>query len=306
MRTYSRLPSATPQSTSIRRAAKPDSTFLPDNSTARAILHLQSTVGNQAVLRMLRMQAQSDGLTIQRDPQPDTAKQTSPPKQKTLNDQGIGSDDPVYGKTADIIDGVLRRNQRLAPYIGDKLKAGLKVAAAGKFIREPKDGDFEDAYRNAYDMQKSDPVPSQYIGFYDPKTSEVHLRPGAKFGTALHESMHKVASPTLYKTFLPGANKISGNLAEVLKEGVTAYFTDLVLNDEGLGDLNDAYRSLKTKAENLISALGSNGPDLMAKFNFKGGAIVEIGNQLGLSTQQYVDLKSNAIAEVLKRMNKAL
>jgi len=169
------------------------------------------------------------------DPQPKKpASQTTPTK--TLKSQGVDLKDPVSGTTAAIIDEVLLRNQRLAPYIGDRLKGGFRIAQTGKFIHEPSDSQFETAFR---DVNKSNP-PKDTMGFFDFKKSEVHLRPTAEFGTALHESVHRLASPGLYGAYLPIAQDISTDLLEVLKEGVTAYFTDLILNDEKLPNFNDA------------------------------------------------------------------
>jgi len=246
-------------------------------------------------------------MLIQRQPDETPAKENPPAKQPaktTLKSEGVGLSDPVAGNTAAIIDQVLARNQRLAPYIGDKLKAGFSIAEKGKFVHASSEGNFENAYRKAYGA--SETVSKDTTGFFDPKKSEVHLRPKAKFGTALHESMHRLASPALYGSYLQEAMKISSNLTEVLKEGVTAFFTDAVLQDEGLPNFNDAYRSKKKKAESLIAALGSDGFDLIAKFNFQGGAVVEIGEKLGFTSKQFSDSQGRGIREVLKRMEKAL
>ncbi|HEX6606289.1 MAG TPA: DUF4157 domain-containing protein, partial [Chloroflexia bacterium] len=244
---------------------------------------------------------------IQRQPEPAKQAPKAPPaQQKTLKEAGVGLDDPVFEKTAQIIDEVLLRNQRLAPYIGDKLKSGLRIAEKGKFVQELSDSNFENSYRTAYDQNAAQTVPAHIVGFYDPKKSEVHVRPDARFGTALHEAVHRLASATLYNYYLPAAMKISGNLAEVLKEGLTAFFTDCILKDEELTNYNDAYRDVKAKAAQIMKALGSDGFDLLAKFNFKGGGIVEIGEKLGLSRKQYADLKGAGQEEVLKRMNKLL
>jgi hypothetical protein len=244
---------------------------------------------------------------IQRQPEPAKPAPKPPPaKQKTLKEAGVGLDDPVFEKTAQIIDEVLLRNKRLAPYIGDKLKSGLRIAEKGKFVQELSDNNFENAYRTAYDQNSAQSVPAHIVGFYDPKKSEVHLRPDARFGTGLHEAVHRLASPSLYNYYLPAAMKISSALGEVLKEGLTAYFTDCILKDEELTNYNDAYRDVKAKAAQLMKALGSDGFDLFAKFNFKGGGIVEIGEKLGLSKKQYGDLKGGGPEEVLKRINKLL
>lgn len=259
-----------------------------------------------------RSMSRPDSLIIQRQPQQTATKQALPAKQKTLSDAGVSLGDPVFDNrkgnisTAQTIDEVLQRNQRLAPYIGDRLKSGFRIAEKGKFIQELSNGNFDDSYRNAYDLSSSETVPSYVPGFYDYKKSVVHLRPDATFGTALHEAVHRLASPTLYSAYLPIAMQVSGDLAEVLKEGITAYFTDCVLNDEGLPNLNDAYHNLKKKAGKLVTALGADGFDLAAKFNFRGASIVEIGNKLGLSKKQYGDLKGGGPKEIFKRMNDLL
>jgi len=248
-------------------------------------------------------------MLIQRQPEKSPPKENPPKKQppkKTLKSQGVDLSDPVAVGTATIIDEVLLRNQKLAPYIGDRLTAGFRIAEKGKFVWDSTDGNFDAAYRNAYDLDSSRTVAKDTKGFFDPKKSEVHLRPDAKFGTALHESVHRLASPALYTLYLQEANKISANLTEVLKEGVTAFFTDLILTDEGLPNFNDAYRSKKKKVEALITALGSDGFDLIAKFNFKGTGVIEIGQKLGFTSKQFGASQGRGIREVLKRMEKAL
>jgi hypothetical protein len=238
---------------------------------------------------------------IQREPE-DTKKpapQTTPTK--TLKSQGVDLKDPIGGSTAAIIDEVLLRNQRLAPYIGDRLKGGFRIAQKGKFIHDVSDSQFETAFRK---VNGSDP-PKDTMGFFDFKKSEVHLRPSAEFGTALHESVHRLASPGLYGAYLPIAQDISTDLLEVLKEGVTAYFTDLILNDEKLPNFNDAYRSKKHKVEALVKTLDPGGFDVIAKFNFQAN-ITPIGEKLGVTPQQFADDVPKRFREILTRINKAI
>lgn len=251
-----------------------------------------------------------DSPVIQRQPKDEPAKSTQQPKPKprsTLKKEGVDVKDPVAGKTPQIIDAVLQRNQKLAPYIGGRLQKGFKIAEKGKFVLEVTDGNFDDAYRGAYDLASSTTVSKDTLGFYDPDTSEIHLRPNTEFGTALHESMHKLAAKDLY-VFLSTAQEVSENFMEVIKEGLTAYFTDIVLQEEGLTNYIDAYSRLKKQAGELVTGLGSNGFDLMANFNFvsAGGGLVKIGNELGLSTQEFANLKGKGQKEVFKRMNKLL
>lgn len=228
-----------------------------------------------------------------------TPTQTAPAK--TLQSQGVGLSDPVGGSTAAIIDDVLLRNQRLAPYIGDKLKGGFRIAQKGKFVQEPSDSQFETAFRA---VNGSDPAKST-VGFFDPKKSIVHLRPKAEFGTALHESVHRLASPGLFGAFFLIAQDISTDLLDVLNEGMTAYFTDKILNDEGLPNFNDAYRSQKHKVEALETALKPDGFDLIAKFNFQAN-ITAIGAKLGVGPQQFQDDIPKRFREILTRINKLI
>lgn len=222
------------------------------------------------------------------------------PAQPTLKSEGVDLNDPVSDKTAAAIDAVLARSRTLRAYVGDKLKGGFKIAEQGKFVKESIDNNFDNAYQNAYGAQAN----KSTMGFYDPKKSEIHLRPSAQFGTALHESIHRLAAPTLYTMYLPEAGKVSSDLLEILKEGVTAHFTDCVLKEEQLPNYNDAYASRKAKARALLAALGSDGFDLLARFNF-GGHIEGIGKKFGIAKQQFDKSFMDAMRATLKQMKQA-
>jgi len=238
--------------------------------------------------------------------QPEKSPPQKPPADKTLQSTGVDSNDPVATNTATLIDEVLARNKRLAPYIGDRLSGGFKIAEKDKFVQDSSDGNFENAYRGAYGMSASEFVSKDTKGFFDDKKSIVHLRPGATFGTALHESVHRLASPAMYSTYLLEAQKISSNLLEVLKEGVTAFFTDCILRDEKLPNFIDANRTYKGKAEAMIKALGADGFDLIAKFNFQGTGILEIGKKLGYTDKQASAAPAKIIPDVMRLMDQAI
>jgi hypothetical protein len=118
--------------------------------------------------------------------------------------------------------------------------------------------------------------------------------------------MHRLAHSSFYTTYLTAANRVSNDLAEVLKEGVTAHFTDLVLHDEGLGRHVDRYAKLRKKAEKLMTALGTNGFDLIAELYFQPAGLLPIGKALGISEKQYLALKGKGFEAVLQRMDRAL
>ncbi len=247
-----------------------------------------------------------DGSLIQRQPKQDQPKpdlsqapKPRPEKKQTLKESGIDANDPVFEGTSQIIDQVLQRNQRLKPYIGARLeKKTNTIAEKGKFIHELNNANFDSAYR---DHLGSDP-PSDILGFFDAEKSIIHLRPSATFGTALHEAVHKLASPQLFNPYGQVAQRVSEDLLHVLIEGLTAYFTDCILNDEKLPNFIDAYADERKKARKLVSELGF---DVMAKFNFNGDLQGLIG-KLGLSMQQYGQLKGEGMTELFKRMNKLL
>ena len=71
----------------------------------------------------------------------------------------------------------------------------------------------------------------------------------ASVSPTAYASARRLASSAMYKSYLQEAVKISSNLTEVLREGVTAFFTDSILKYEGLPNFNDAYRSKKRKVE---------------------------------------------------------
>ena len=239
---------------------------------------------------------------IQRQPKdkPKEAPAQQPAKPKTLQESGVdAAHDPVAGRTTQIIDEVLLRNQQLAPYIGDKLKKGFRIADSGKFKQDITDNEFVNAHKKAFGSE-----PESYtMGFYDyVNTKTIHVRPSTVFGTALHEAVHSLANPQLY-TDLSLINNVSPHLVNILTEGVTAFFTDSILNDEGLTNFNDAY--VRQKEEVKTKLLKPLGFDVLANFNFKYD-IVALANKLGISTKQFADFKAGAKTEVFKRLNALL
>ena len=118
----------------------------------------------------------------------------------------------------------------------------------------------------------------------------------------MHEAVHSLAQQQLY-TDLPLINNVSSHLVNILTEGVTAFFTDSILHDEGLTNFNDAY--VRQKEEVKTKLLKSLGFDVLASFNFKYN-IVALANKLGISTKQLADLKAGAKTEVFKRLNALL
>ena len=80
-------------------------------------------------------------------------------------------------------------------------------------------------------------------GYYDRSDKSVHVRSRTKFGHALHEAMHKVAHP-VFKPYW----------GRLINEGVTQYFTDLLLREQGLSEVTDhEYKAELACARKLVA-----------------------------------------------------
>ena len=88
-------------------------------------------------------------------------------------------------------------------------------------------------------------VPKSTWALLNTKTSEIHLRSDALFGTALHEAVHRLRHAGFTASSSYREQGFDSTLTEVLSEGVTAFFTDEILKEEKLPNFNDAYRSKK-------------------------------------------------------------
>ena len=109
------------------------------------------------------------------------------------------------------------------------------AATEGTFEIHPDEDDFNEAAKGTAasptprGRRPSAPPPTAKIGgFFDRSTNAIHVRSRTKFGHALHEAMHKVAHPGFH-----------GFWDEFINEGVTQYFADCLLREQGLADVTD-------------------------------------------------------------------
>jgi hypothetical protein len=197
---------------------------------------------------------------------------------------GVTTTSPVTVKTAGLIDSVLERSAVLRPYIKEKLSGKHKIRIPGaKFIHHTKDTEFEKAINAGHVPvagSQEEKELKKIKGFYNTKSDEIHLRPDSNVGDALHESIHKFASPN---TFL-------FNFGKYLTEGVTQYFTDLVLQEQGLPKGKSAYADNLDCANKLV-ALSSS--DIVARAYFR--------QDLGPLADAVARKLNISVNEVLKR-----
>jgi len=162
----------------------------------------------------------------------------------------------VNKSTASLLQSVLERSRILRPYIADKLG---KIIIPKNFIHHEFDSTFEQNYLTLHNIvipagSSEEKELKNIYGFYHPQTRAIHLRPAANVGHALHEAIHKYAS-TGFRTLFGG----------FLDEGVTHYFTNLVLAEQGLDKLRVYEKELRC-ANELVRLCGH---DRVAKAYFQ-------------------------------------
>jgi hypothetical protein len=172
---------------------------------------------------------------------------------------GVTATTRVGKTTASLIQTVLERSRALRPYIGQKLG---RIMIPKNFIHHDFDSTFDKAYTSLHKIviQAGSAEEKELItkrGFYHPPTDAIHLRPAADAGHALHEAIHKFSSPGFRNVF-----------GSYLDEGVTQYFTDVVLVEQGLGKMTThSYQGQLRCASQFV---GLFSPDIVARAYFQG------------------------------------
>lgn len=173
-----------------------------------------------------------------------------------LKRAGLKTITRVNKSTASLLQSVLERSRILRPYAVGKLRS---IMIPRNFIHHGFDETFQHKYETLHNIviPKGSPEEKKLkniYGFYHPQTRTIHLRPGANIGHALHEAIHKFASP--------GFRALFGGF---LDEGVTHYFTNLVLEEQGLGKARGYEKELRC-ANELVHLFGQ---DRIAKAYFQ-------------------------------------
>ena len=128
----------------------------------------------------------------------------------------------------------------------------------------------------------SDKLDAKIGGFFCRKTGVIHTVEGfngkertSEFGNLIHEAIHKKSSGMLANIFTPFVN-----------EGITQYFADRVLEEQGLGAYKGhEYKDQLECATHLVRVAGI---DEVAKFYFtgKGSLLDTLNKKLGPELQQ--------------------
>lgn len=172
---------------------------------------------------------------------------------------GVTATTRVGKTTASLIQTVLERSRALRPYIAQKLG---RVMIPKNFTHHDFDSTFDNAYTGLHKIvipagsaEEKELITRR--GFYHRPTDAIHLRPASNVGHALHEAIHKFSSP--------GFRSVFGGY---LDEGVTQYFTDLVLVEQGLGRMTTHVYQDQLRCANRLVTLFNH--DAVAKAYFQG------------------------------------
>lgn len=209
---------------------------------AAHVLRLQRTIGNRATTRLLQRGA--------------------------LQDAGITTTSRIDDKTRGHIQKAIEESKVLRPYVKGKFPRA--AATEGTFEIHPDEEDFNQAYisyqriADAPQTEKERAKAYGHIGgFFDRAKNAIHVRSRSNFGHALHEAVHKLANPAF-----------RGFWGDTINEGVTQYFTDCVLREQGLPEGKDhEYGDHLVCARKLVTATDR---DTVAREYFLGdGALRE-------------------------------
>lgn len=174
-----------------------------------------------------------------------------------LKRTGLTTESRINQSTPALLQSVLQRSRILRPYIEKKLTS---IRIPKNFIHHEFDKVFEHRFVTLHKIIIPMGSPAEkelkaIYGFYHAPTRTIHMRPSANVGHALHEAVHKFASPGFLNTF-----------GKFLNEGVTHYFTNLVLLEQGLSG-SDAYAEQLKCAKHLVRLCGQ---DRVARAYFLG------------------------------------
>jgi hypothetical protein len=178
---------------------------------------------------------------------------------EVLKRAGVKTTTRVGQATASLIQSALERSRVLRPYIERKLG---RIMIPRRFVHHDSDAEFDAAYTKLHKIviqigSKEEKELKTKRGFYHPQTDAIHLRPATDIGHALHEAIHKFASR--------GFRAIFGGF---LDEGVTQYFTDLVLQEQGLDRMKRHLYENELRCALKLVGLFSH--DVVARAYFQG------------------------------------
>jgi alkaline phosphatase D len=179
---------------------------------------------------------------------PASAQQRAASAQSVARRAGLKTTTRVDNKTAPLIHSVLTQSRTLGPFIAAKLKT---INIQNSFVRHGFDAEFDSIYvkltRKVFPPGSPEEQEMKSVyGLYDLKTGAIHFRPLANFGHALRLVINRLSSPAFRSFFGPS-----------LDAGVGLYFTNLILQEQGLDQLKPENDKRKSEcATDLVGVAG--------------------------------------------------
>ncbi|MGH8497422.1 MAG: peptidoglycan-binding protein [Methylococcales bacterium] len=165
-----------------------------------------------------------------------------------LKRAGLTTTTRVNKRTPSLIQSVLEQSLVLRPFIAAKLG---KIAIPKNFVHYRSDPEFDYAYLKLTKIvvpfgSTEEKELINIRGFYHRPTDSFHFRPSANVGIALQLAINRFSSPP-FRDFL----------GQSLYEGVGLYFTNLVLDEQGLAKMPpNLYKDQLRCATDLIELVG--------------------------------------------------
>ena len=178
--------------------------------------------------------------------------------QGVLKRAGLTTERWADGKAPALIQAALEQSRVLKPFIANKLR---KITVSKNYYHYGSDDEFVYAYLKLNKIavpfgSQEKALTDNVRAFYHRPTDSIRLRPHTHFGAVLEMAILKFSSPG----FL-------GFFGESLAKGVGRYFTNLVLEEQGLDWMKSV--DLKDQLDCATDLLGVAGLSLVGKAYFQ-------------------------------------
>jgi alkaline phosphatase D len=178
--------------------------------------------------------------------------------QEVLKRAGLTTERWADQKAPALIQAALGQSRALRPFIANKLG---KIAISKNYHHYGSDPEFVSAYLKLYKIvvpfgPQERALTDNIRAFYHRPTDSIHLRPRTHFGQVLQMAIIKFSSPGF-----------GGFFGVSLANGVGLYFTNLVLEEQGLDRMKSA--ELKDQLSCATDLVGVAGLSLVGKAYFE-------------------------------------
>lgn len=177
--------------------------------------------------------------------------------QGVLKRAGFTTERWADGKAPALIQAALEQSRVLRPFIANKLG---KVNILKNYRHYGSDDEFVHAYVKLNKINapfaSHKALTAHVRAYFDRSTDSIHLRPRTHFGEVLQLVIRKFSSPGF-----------GGFFGESMAKGVDLYFTNLVLEEQGLDQMKSA--DLKEQLGCAADLVGVGGLSLVGKAYFE-------------------------------------